>query len=207
MADFLNDIPRWATNLAFWIALLALLGCTWSVHRSFKGSRAEIDKALDDLYEALDRLAETQRPSVHALSAPLSPSDNVVDIPTAQTAVARTDEAVEGLKATIGLPTDPHKIPHQPAADTTELALPAPSTIGSNLTDTDWAYVLHPNHHLERIDGHTIPAFRDPDDTPTPDQLAAPTNPGFDAPPTINLNGATRLTHAGGRHRHPEDHP
>jgi hypothetical protein len=213
MTDFLTEIPRWVTNLAFWVALIAMLACTWGVHRSFKGSRAEINRALDDLYEALDRLTETQHPTASPLSAPLTAPDNVRDIPTTKTAVARTDEAVEGLKATLGLPTDPDKLPTQPAAPTEEIRIDLPDHPGdpARITDTPapdaWSYVLNPNHQLEHIDGHTIPAFRDPHDTPTPDQLQNPTHPDLQAVPGQHLNGATRLdlSPIGGRHRHPED--
>jgi hypothetical protein len=153
----------------------------------------------------------------------------VRDIPTTRTAVARTDEAVEVLKATVGIPTDPDKLTQQPAAVTEvhtvttvpsahglDVAIPATNEIPTRRpddpgriasTDTGWAYVLAPDYQLEQVDGHTIPAFRDPQDEPTPDQLLSPTHPGFDAPPTVSLNGATRLdlSHIGGRHRHPED--
>jgi hypothetical protein len=204
MTDLLAEIPRWVTNLAFWIALLGMLGCCYGVHRSFKGARADIDRALDDLYATLDALHTEQGTPASPLSAPVSASGNVVDIPTTQTAVARTDEAVEGLKATIGLPTDPNKVPHQPPAPTEQIPLIDPGHIGGSVGDDSWAYVLNPDHKLEHVDGHTIPAFRDPDDTPTPEQLESPTNPDLRAVPGLHLAGATRLIPTG-RHRHPED--
>jgi hypothetical protein len=233
MAEFLTEIPRWVTSLAFWVAMFTLLGCAYGVHRSFKGSREEINRALDDVYATLDAIKGERGMPARPLSAPLPALNNVRDIPTTRTAVARTDEAVESLKATVGIPTDPDKLTHQPAAATEvhvvttvpsanglDVAIPhtneiptrrpdAPGTpgyIGPIHTDS-WAYVLDPDHKIEIVDGQTVPAFRDPDDTPTPEQLLNPTHPGFDPPATVQLAGATRLdlTHIGGRHRHPED--
>jgi hypothetical protein len=205
MTEFLADIPRWVTNLAFWISLLTLLGCAYGVHRSFKGSRAEINKALDDLYALMDALHAEQDTPASPLSAPVSPSDNVRDIPTTRTAVARTDEAVEGLKATIGLPTDPNKLTHQPPAPTEAIPALGPDHIGGSVGDDSWAYVLNPDHRIEIVDGEPIPAFRDPDDTPSPAQLESPTNPSFNALPTTKVRLVTDDPVIAGRHRHPED--
>lgn len=207
MTEFLAEIPRWVTNLAFWISLLILLGCAYGVHRSFKGSREEINTALDHLYALLDEVRAERETPVSPLSAPLSPSDNVRDIPTTRTAVARTDEAVEGLKATIGLPTDPTKLPHQPPAPTEQITTQGPDSIGTSVGPDSWAYVLHPDHQLEIAEesGRVIPAFRDPAlDFPTEDQQHAPTNPSFDALPTTKIRLLTEPVTAG-RHRHPED--
>ena len=207
LTTFLTDIPRWVTNLAFWVGLLALLICAWGVLRSFNGIRKEVDDALQELYDRLDELDAKHNTPTKPPSAPLTPLNNVRDIPTTRTAVARTDEAVEGLKATLGIPTDPDKLTAQPPAVTTELAMPYTDTTAADPTSPDgWAYVLAPDHKLEIVDGHTIPAFRDPADTPTAYQLAAPTQPDLQALPGHRLNGATRLVPAGGgRHRHPED--
>jgi hypothetical protein len=212
MTDFLTEIPRWVVNLGFWVGLVALIASAAGILRTFRGFRGELDDALRELYAALDELKAERDTPVSPLSAPLSPSGNVVDIPTTQTAVARTDEAVEGLKATIGLPTDPNKIPHQPPADTEQIHTIDPGRIASNVPDTAWAYVLSPDHRLEVApeSGRVIPAFRDPDlDFPTTDQITAPTHPDLHAVPHQHLNGATRLAHVtgvtGGRHRHPED--
>jgi hypothetical protein len=208
MTEFLTDIPRWVVNLGFWVGLVALIAATAGVLRSFRGFRAELDDALNELHALLDEVHAERGTPASPLSAPLPPSDNVVDIPTTQTAVARTDEAVEGLKATIGLPTDPNKVPQQPPAPTEQIPTVDPGRLADNIDPDSWAYVLHPDHHLEIAEesGRVIPAFRDPAlDFPTDDQHAAPTNPDLRAVPGLHLSGATRLIPTGGRHRHPED--
>jgi hypothetical protein len=204
MTEFLTEIPRWVVNLAFWIGLVTMITATAGVLRSIRGMRDELDNALTELYRLMGTLQAERETPASPLSAPVSPSDNVVDIPTPQTAVARTDEAVEGLKATVGLPTDPNKLPHQAPAPTEAIPTLDPGHIGDSIGEDSWAYVLNPNHRIEIVDGEPIPAFRDPDDLPTPEQIAAPTNPDLRAVPGLHLNGATRLIPTG-RHRHPED--
>jgi hypothetical protein len=235
MTDFLTEIPRWVTNLAFWTALLLLLVTSWGVLRSIKGMREDLEKAVDDVYDFLAELKDERHGVVQPLSAPLSASGNVVDIPTTRTAVARTDQAVEGLKAELGIPTDPNKLTRQPAA-ATEVHVVTTAGHPVDPPPTEQARLIPtPNGEFEVVVSSDVPATNEipamrPDD---PGRIASnvtdtgwayvlspdyqlevvdgQTIPAFRHPDDdesdLELHGATRLdlTHVGGRHRAPGD--